>query len=383
MIKKIVKIFAGILLTVILLLIAYIAYLYFSYHRIPDNQTLAIETPAASNNSNNNDSNNSNSSKENNNDNNINDTSSLKLGQEYSAVTYNLGFGAYTPDFSFFMDGGKSSWAKSKESVLETIQGAGDLTKSFEPDFILFQEVDLNSTRSYHVNEYQLLKDTFSNYTSVFAQNYDSAFLFYPFYQPHGKSQSGLALFSKYPITDSVRRSLPIATSFQKFLDLDRCYSISRIPVETGKEFVVFELHASAYGNSDKIREEQISMLCSDMQKEYQNGNYILCGGDFNHDLKASEDSSDTCESWAYPFPRSALPEHFSFGIDSFSETEIDEMWNSSRNADTEYIPGKTYTVTLDGFILSDNLECTFYENINTGYSYSDHDPVYLKFKLK
>lgn len=389
MIKKILKIFAGILLAVIILLIAYIAYLYLSYHRIPDNQALTVETPAASNNKNDNDSNNSNnsSSKENNHDNTSNtstsDASELKINQEYSAVTYNLGFGAYTPDFSFFMDGGKSSWAKSKKSVIETIQGAGDLTKSLEPDFILFQEVDLNSTRSYHVNEYQLLKDTFSDYTSVFAQNYDSAFLFYPFYQPHGKSQSGLALFSKYPITDSVRRSLPIATSFQKFLDLDRCYSISKIPVENGKELVIFELHASAYGNSDKIREGQISMLCSDMQKEYENGNYVLCGGDFNHDLKASEDSSDTCESWAYPFPRSALPDHFSFGIDSLSKTEIDKMWNSSRNADTEYIPEKTYTVTLDGFILSDNLECTFYENVNTGYTYSDHDPVYLTFKLK
>ena len=42
-----------------------------------------------------------------------------------------------------------------------------------------------------------------------------------------------------------------------------------------------------------------------------------------------------------------------------------------------------TYTVTLDGFILSDNMECISYENINTGYSYSDHDPVYMKFKLK
>ena len=45
--------------------------------------------------------------------------------------------------------------------------------------------------------------------------------------------------------------------------------------------------------------------------------------------------------------------------------------------------PVLTYTVTLDGFILSDNMECISYENINTGYSYSDHDPVYMKFKLK
>ena len=33
--------------------------------------------------------------------------------------------------------------------------------------------------------------------------------------------------------------------------------------------------------------------------------------------------------------------------------------------------------------IISDNIECVSYEDINTGYSYSDHDPVYLKFRLK
>ena len=47
-----------------------------------------------------------------------------------------------------------------------------------------------------------------------------------------------------------------------------------------------------------------------------------------------------------------------------------------------KYIPGKTYTVTLDGFIISDNVKCDMYKNINTGYSYSDHDPVYVKFEL-
>ena len=50
----------------------------------------------------------------------------------------------------------------------------------------------------------------------------------------------------------------------------------------------------SAYGNSDEIREGQINMLVSDMEKEYKAGNYVLCGGDFNHDLKASEDDSET-----------------------------------------------------------------------------------------
>lgn len=116
--------------------------------------------------------------------------------------------------------------------------------------------------------------------------------------------------------------------------------------MDNGKELVIFELHMSAYGNSDAIREGQIWMLSEDMQKEYEAGNYVICGGDFNHDLKAADtqsaeskesdeanESSDTQadtddseeaepESWAYPFPRPELPEHFSFCLDQLSEDE-------------------------------------------------------------
>lgn len=375
--KKVIKITGIILLALVIVLAAYIIYLYASYHRIPDNQELQVEEISQ----------------------NTEAGNELTTEKNYSALTYNIGFGAYTPDFSFFMDGGKSSWAKSKDSVKETIKGAGELVASKDPDFALVQEIDLDATRSYHVNEYSILKENIPAYNCVFAQNYDSAFLFYPFTQPHGKSKAGLALFSKYPITGSLRRSFPISTSFTKFFDLDRCYSISRVPVDNGKELVIFELHMSAYGNSDAIREGQIRMLSEDMQKEYEAGNYVICGGDFNHDLKAADtqskasdasnntqtDSGDSAEpeSWAYPFPRSELPEHFSFCLDQLSEDEKNNLWNSARNADMEYVPGETYTVTLDGFIISDNVECTKYENVNTGYSYSDHDPVYMEFYLK
>lgn len=375
--KKVIKITGIILLALVIVLAAYIIYLYASYHRISDKQELQVEEISQ----------------------NTEAGNELTTEKNYSALTYNIGFGAYTPDFSFFMDGGKSSWAKSKDSVKETIKGAGELVASKDPDFALVQEIDLDATRSYHVNEYSILKENIPAYNCVFAQNYDSAFLFYPFTQPHGKSKAGLALFSKYPITGSLRRSFPISTSFTKFFDLDRCYSISRVPVDNGKELVIFELHMSAYGNSDAIREGQIRMLSEDMQKEYEAGNYVICGGDFNHDLKAADtqskasdasnntqtDSGDSAEpeSWAYPFPRSELPEHFSFCLDQLSEDEKNNLWNSARNADMEYVPGETYTVTLDGFIISDNVECTKYENVNTGYSYSDHDPVYMEFQLK
>lgn len=357
--SKWVKIPLGVLAAILVILLAYVIYLYAAYHRIPDNQELTVEVPKEQAH-----------------------TASLTTGQTYSALTYNVGFGAYSPDFSFFMDGGKSSWAKSKENVQSNINGAGNFAASQNPDFILFQEVDLNSTRSYHVNQYDILKDTFADYYSVFAQNYDSPFLFYPLTQPHGKSRSGITLFSRYPVTSSLRRSFPIATTFKKFFDLDRCYSISRVPVDNDKELVVFNLHMSAYGNDDQIRQGQIRMLCQDMEKEYQAGNYVLCGGDFNHDLKASENDTSEHHSWAYPFPRKELPEHFTFGMDLLSQQEKAALWNTSRNTDIPYDPDASYTVTLDGFIFSDNITMGSYEDLNTGYSYSDHDPVYMEFSL-
>ncbi len=69
--------------------------------------------------------------------------------------------------------------------------------------------------------------------------------------------------------------------------------------------------------------------------------------------------------------------------LDSFSQEEREQMWNSARNADMEYAEGVTYTVTLDGFILSDNVVCEEYTHVKTGYLYSDHDPVILDFSLK
>lgn len=353
----------GALVGVLALVVAvYFAYVVLSYKRLPDNLELTVT--------------------------NARDGESAQSpawgGQEYGIVTYNIGFGAYTPQFSFFMDGGESSVAESEESVLSTVRGAASyVAGTINPDFVLWQEVDLDSTRSYHVNEYEEIQEFYRDYCMTFAVNYDSAFLFYPLTQPHGKSKAGLAVMSRYPIESALRRSFPISSSFSKFLDLDRCYSINRIPVEGGKYLCLINLHMSAYGSSDEIRQGQIAMLCEDMQREYAAGNYVICGGDFNHDLKALTDDGSERESWAYPFPREQLPEGFRFCLNDFSEEERAAMHDSGRNADEAYNPETTYTVTLDGFIISDNVKCTWYENVDLQYRYSDHDPVYMRFVLQ
>ena len=66
--------------------------------------------------------------------------------------------------------------------------------------------------------------------------------------------------------------------------------------------------------------------------------------------------------------------------IDSANPSDV--AHNSCRNANEPYQEGQTYTVTLDGFIVSDNMEVNFYQNMAWGYEYSDHDPVLMQFIL-
>ena len=345
---------------VLVVVIGYVTYVFSSYTRIADFTPIEPNGTAKS--------------------------ESVKLDKEYTALTYNVGFGAYTPDFSFFMDGGESSWAKSKESVVECIDGVADVIEENETDFALLQEVDYDSTRSYHVDERSQLIERFPDHSSVFAINYHSPFLMYPFTQPHGASYSGLLTLSESPINSAVRRSLPITTDIKKLLDLDRCYSVIGIPVENGKDLMIYNTHMSAYGTNGGLLEQQLNMIFEDMKAEYDNGNYVICGGDFNHDfpggskykLNDSVTEEEEALSWAQDFPAELIPEGFSRVIDYNSGLTVP----SARNADIPY-GEDSFVITLDGFIVSDNVEITFSDVLDIGFKYSDHNPVKMKFKLK
>lgn len=52
------------------------------------------------------------------------------------------------------------------------------------------------------------------------------------------------------------------------------------------------------------------------------------------------------------------------------------------RSSDMPYQKGVNYTVILDGFIVSDNVEAVA-ENMDTDFTYSDHNPVKMTFTLK
>lgn len=339
----------ALVLALVLAVGGYVLYVLLDYERIPDKQPL---TP-------------------------VGGSGTVERGVIYTALSYNIGFAAYTPDFTFFMDGGTQSRAESRESVLSVMNGISALARGLSADFYLFQEVDTDADRSHHVNEADILRAAFPTYGSVFAYNYHSSYLFWPLTEPHGASDAGLLSLSRFSASAAVRRSLPIADTLSKFLDLDRAYTVTRYPVEGGRELIVYNVHTSAYGGSEEIRTAQMSMLLSDMQAEYEKGNYCLAGGDFNHDLSGTSVTRFNGESadygWAQPFPANLLPAGIRRVLDDGSVP-------SCRNCDIPYSPD-SFVLTVDGFLASENITART-EVVDTGFTYSDHNPVKIEFML-
>ena len=351
------KIPVYLILAALLTAAVYVAYVFLTFSRIEDNLVLEPEGNA---------------------------DAVASAGEEYTIVTYNIGYGANMADYSFFMDGGKESRARSKESVIDCITGTAETALSFDPDIVLFQEADTGSTRSYQVEQTELINGLFSQngkFDSVYAENYHSAYLMYPPTDPIGASNSGILTESRFKISSAIRRSLPIATDAKKILDLDRCYSIARIPVDNGKELVVINQHMSAYGTDAAQGSAQLEKMLADMKTEYDRGNYVICGGDFNHDFTGTSKEYfnpgiDESFSWTEPFPDDILPEGF-----TKCTQYAGEMVPTARHTNEPYNEN-SLTVILDGFIVSDNISVISVQNADTAFEYTDHNPVVMTFEL-
>jgi len=360
----IVKILAGLLLVCAVCIAGYVIYMQMNYYRIEDHTALTVEN---------------------------NQERILKTGETYTAVTYNIGFGAYSPDYSFFMDtgemedgtqtAGKYGKAVSRESVETNTEGATQELEKLNADFMLLQEVDVDADRSYHINQKAELTGRFSDYGNVFANNFHSAYLFYPFSDPHGAVEAGLLNFSLYEIGEAERRSYPVDNSFvTKFTDLDRCFAVMRLPVEGGKELVLVNSHMSAYDEGGTIRARQLELLNSVMEEEYRAGNYVIVGGDFNHALGEAVAEGFPSEQKFPAWVSILTQEEMAEGIRIMrAENELEVP--TCRGADIPYTKGVNFTTVVDGFLVSDNVKAAA-ENVDTDFGYSDHNPVLLRFEL-
>ncbi|MEG2215236.1 MAG: endonuclease, partial [Oscillospiraceae bacterium] len=299
-------------------------------------------------------------------------------GETISVLSWNVGYCGLGKDADFVMDGGKGDGKpESKGEFDGYFEGVRKALEEQDADIYLLQEVDVNSSRSYGLDETSALPQALNMHSTAFALNYSCDFVPFPL-PPIGKVNGGVLTMTDFAIEDgsAERIALPCPFSWPlRVANLKRCLLASRIDLpDSDKELVVVNLHLEAY-DSGEGKAAQTAMLVDFIETEYEKGNYVIAGGDFNQTFPGGLD--------AFPMQREGLwtpgtltaadlPEGFSFVYD----TALPSCRSLDRPLDSTD-PNFQYYL-IDGFILSPNVEQVSVKTQDLGFQYSDHNPVRL-----
>lgn len=301
-------------------------------------------------------------------------------GDHVTVLTMNIGYCALGEDSDFFMDGGKEVRPGSKSVIEDNLSGIESIIEQHPADFVLLQEADVNSMRSYYINEKETIYQDTGYAGYAFATNFSCNFVPFPL-PPIGKVSSGIMTMTQYEITQSQRISLPCPFSWPvRMANLKRCLLVSRVPIEgSDKELVIINLHLEAYDDGEgKIK--QTNALLSILEEEYAKGNYVIAGGDFNQVFP------QTLEQYPNEHPDlwkpgtllpDTIPEGWQFAYDPTVPTcrLLNRPYDPSDTANTQYY-------VIDGFIVSPNLTVESVETLDEDFVCSDHNPVLLRLTL-
>ncbi len=300
-------------------------------------------------------------------------------GTPMRVVSWNIGYSGLGKESDFFMDGGKQTRIEDKNIVLKNMSGISNTLASLNADAYLLQEVDQKSMRSHYIDGLTQLEKNFSQYNSAFALNYSCDFVPFP-WPPIGKVSSGLLTLQNLSMTEAQRISLPVPFTWPlRIANLKRCMLVTYIPIaNSDKQLVLINFHLEAYDDGSG-KAAQSKMLRDFMLSEYQKGNYVIAGGDFNQAFPGTESlyPVKNQQLWAPGYLDSNdLPSGWKYYYDSSAPTcrLLNQPYDPNSNATQYYI--------IDGFILSPNVQATSVKTQNEHFEYSDHNPVVLDVNL-
>lgn len=295
-------------------------------------------------------------------------------------MIWNIGYAGLGKEMDFFYDGGKQVRPSKERSF-----GYLEKTKTFlfendTIDFILLQEVDRDSKRSYGYDQARLVSETLPYYNYTFAKNYDVPFVPVPVTNPMGKVFSGLMTLSKYDPLSFKRIQFPGNYSWPKSLFmLDRCFVIQQFMVADNKILTLINTHNSAFDDGT-LRQMQMEMLKSFALSEHQKGNYVIIGGDWNQNPPGFDPEMISTGDVGTKNDLGNIPDDF---MPFDWQWVYDKKVPTNRKADQLYMHGTTPVTTIDFFLVSPNLSINMIKAINLGFNVSDHNPVIMKVILE
>ena len=305
----------------------------------------------------------------------------IELDQDtFSFINWNIGYAGLGQEMDFFYDGGEMS-NPTKKLAAKYLTNIIDFVVSNDTvDFWMLQEVDVKAKRSYNVNQVELVTNAKRGSYGVFAKNYMVQYVPVPISNPMGYVEGGLMTFSDFAPAEAIRYAYPLIASWpDKLFLLDRCFLLNRYPLNNGEDLVIINTHNSAYVYDSVLRIEELQILKSVMLDEYSKGNYVIAGGDWNQNPPGYKPSKKynghTFITSEVKMNDDFMPEGWQWAYNNSAPT--------NRSNNSSYVIGENTTTCLDYFLTSPNIDIVNVEVLDLKFKDSDHNPVYLKAKLK
>lgn len=302
----------------------------------------------------------------------------IETNTTLSAITWNVGYAGLGSNMDFFYDDGRRVRDSHEQTIenLEAIKSFIDDHRNF--DFMFFQEVDMDSHRSYRINEFNQISDVLKR-PSSYGINFHASFVPIPIFNPIMGVMSCISTYSEATPSKSIRYSYPGSFALpSRMFNLKRCMLVSRFNVSNGKELVLINTHNSAFDKGE-LKSQEMEFMRAFATNEYQKGNYVVIGGDWN---QSPPDFSLMTFGQNYNSPafkltnidRSFMPNGWQWIFDSTKPT--------NRYLNEPFVQGSTYVGILDFFLFSPNIKFLECSTFDLQFKNSDHNPVAIKFQL-
>ena len=190
-----------------------------------------------------------------------------------------------------------------------------------------------------------------------------------------GKVLAGMMTFSAFEPVASVRVGFSVNYEWPtRIFNLKRCFILQRFPAQNGKELVLINTHNSAFDKGN-MRQAQLETLRQTALEEFDKGNWVIIGGDWNMNPPGFEPNKISSGDKTFTIdvgkiPGSFMPEGWKWVFDPEKPT--------NREVVASYEKGNTPTTIIDFFLLSPNVQVIEVSARYQSFASSDHHPAHL-----
>lgn len=290
-----------------------------------------------------------------------------------TVLTWNIGYGALGKDADSIVDKGRSMRALSAKKIALAAHRIAQRLADHSADVICLQENANAGFLTRGVGLRATIDVALTNRQNVFWADMRSVLV-----PTLLKIEHGMSVHARVNIKSCEAVLFPKDSTYF-FGGLTKHYGslINRISIgETERNWVVFNIHLSAFDPDMRTRIGQLDDLLRLAQHEYEQGHYVVIAGDWNMRLTPTGPNQQPCAPenlQIIDFPRTSLKEGWSFALD----TKIPTV----RSLSTSYIAGQNATAIIDGFVCSPNVLVNGVSTADLGFEDTDHHPVTGSFQ--